>query len=346
MRTYLGILLYGLLLFVPGRETLQAQSTRGFTYQAVARDGTGNLLANQVVSLVLDVRKGSGLAAPLYQETHSLSTNDYGLFSVVVGKGTAIVGTFSSIDWSEDDYFLGVSLNGIFLGANELEAVPYSKVSTEMRLEQLTNVNANLPALGEVLKWDGSHWSPATDVVGGGGSTYSAGAGLSLVGTVFSNTGDLNAADDITTSTSAGGDLSGTYPNPSVDGLQGVAVAATAPANGQVLKYNGSTWAPAADVNTTYTAGTGLSLSGTTFSAVDASTSNEIQTLSLVGTTLSLSNGGGSVGLPSGSTTPWTTSGRTSFITAETWGLGMLLRLRPLRWVTETSFRSVVHRET
>ena len=38
-------------------------------------------------------------------------------------------------------------------------------------------------------------------------------------------------------------------------------------ANGQVLKYNGSTFACAADVdtNTTYAAGTGLTLSGTTF---------------------------------------------------------------------------------
>ncbi|MCO7319847.1 hypothetical protein OKE80_11045, partial [Riemerella anatipestifer] len=50
--------------------------------------------------------------------------------------------------------------------------------------------------------------------------------------------------------------------------IQGRNVANTAPASGQVLKWNGTAWAPAADdnTNTTYTAGTGLSLSGTTFS--------------------------------------------------------------------------------
>ena len=45
----------------------------------------------------------------------------------------------------------------------------------------------------------------------------------------------------------AGGDLSGSYPNPTVDGLQGRSVAATAPASGQALKWSGTSWAPADD---------------------------------------------------------------------------------------------------
>ncbi|MCL6536638.1 MAG: hypothetical protein K6U77_11270 [Armatimonadetes bacterium] len=45
----------------------------------------------------------------------------------------------------------------------------------------------------------------------------------------------------------AGGDLSGRYPYPTVARLQGRSVSSTAPSSGQVLKWNGSTWAPAAD---------------------------------------------------------------------------------------------------
>ena len=53
------------------------------------------------------------------------------------------------------------------------------------------------------------------------------------------------------TSGTAGGDLSGTYPNPTVDGLQGRAVASTAPTDGQALIWNNtlSRWEPSSNLS-------------------------------------------------------------------------------------------------
>ncbi|MEJ2543417.1 MAG: hypothetical protein P8Y99_05070 [Calditrichaceae bacterium] len=50
---------------------------------------------------------------------------------------------------------------------------------------------------------------------------------------------------------SAGGDLTGTYPNPSVNGILGRAISLTSPADGQVLKYDdgASEWVPANDIS-------------------------------------------------------------------------------------------------
>lgn len=59
---------------------------------------------------------------------------------------------------------------------------------------------------------NGAAWLPVGG--GSGGASYSAGAGISIsTANVISNTGDLNAADDIVQTSQAGGDVSGPFSN-------------------------------------------------------------------------------------------------------------------------------------
>lgn len=77
-------------------------------------------------------------------------------------------------------------------------------------------------------------------------------------------------------------------------------------ATGQVMKWNGTTWAPSNDnsgtTGTTYSAGQGIAISNTNVISnsgdADADPNNELQVLSLNGNTLNLSRNGGSLVLP------------------------------------------------
>ncbi|MGZ3748804.1 MAG: hypothetical protein ACXWRE_15220, partial [Pseudobdellovibrionaceae bacterium] len=72
------------------------------------------------------------------------------------------------------------------------------------------------------------------------------------------------------------GDVSGSYNALSVDKIKGQALAGTAPTLGQVLKWNGSAWAPAADVTTGSSADADYTTKGIVQFDTDATTSGMV----------------------------------------------------------------------
>jgi hypothetical protein len=108
-----------------------AQSVpQGINYQAVARDASGAVLMNQTLTIQFSVISDITTSAVSWQETHLVTTNDYGLYTAIIGLGTTTsVGssaTFDVVDWGSTTHFLKVEMDGVDMGTTQLMSAPYS----------------------------------------------------------------------------------------------------------------------------------------------------------------------------------------------------------------------------
>ena len=130
MKNYLSIV----ILLVLGLN-LNAQAPQGFNYQATVRNASGDLVISQNVSFVFNIIQGSQTANPAYSEEHTLSTDDLGQVSLIIGQGSPIqpTGVFSEIDWSFGNYYLEIEIDTgsgfISMGTSQLLSVPYAMYS-------------------------------------------------------------------------------------------------------------------------------------------------------------------------------------------------------------------------
>ena len=112
-----------------------AQSPEMMSYQAVVRDANNTLVSNTAVGMQISVLQGSISGMSVYTETHNPTTNSNGLIAIEIGNGTIISGNFSTIDWSNNTYFIKTETdpnggnNYTIEGTTQLLSVPYALYS-------------------------------------------------------------------------------------------------------------------------------------------------------------------------------------------------------------------------
>lgn len=169
-----------------------AQTPQAINYQAVARTSTGAIIPSQTVQVRFSILDGSVSGTVLYQETQYSTTNNYGLFTMAIGKGTSANGAFSNINWaSGTDKFLKVEIapngtnNYSLQGTTQLLSAPYALYAEKTRLiagNAISVTNGNTIAAnytgGTGININGPTISTALQ----------AGTGIGINGATISNT--------------------------------------------------------------------------------------------------------------------------------------------------------------
>ncbi len=111
-----------LLIFFFG--SLFSQIPQYINYQAIYKDEALGIYKKSSIAVVISILQGSPSASEVFTETHSITTNEDGLFTLMIGSVNQ--DDFTDIDWYNGPYFLGVNVNGTDFGTSQILSVPYA----------------------------------------------------------------------------------------------------------------------------------------------------------------------------------------------------------------------------
>ena len=129
-----------LLITFNGVLCVFAQAPPAFKCQAEIRDNSGGIIAGQLVSIRIGIVQDSINGTLIYQETHSIPTNQFGITNFEIGRGTTDNDTFEDINWGTTSHFLILELdqtgdtNYQLIGTPQLLSVPYALNSSSLTL--------------------------------------------------------------------------------------------------------------------------------------------------------------------------------------------------------------------
>jgi hypothetical protein len=175
---------FAFVMFMLASFALQAQVPQAFNYQAVARDASGNILATQAVGIQIDIHQGSSSGAVVYSETFSTTTNQFGLFTLSLGQGAPVTGTFNTIDWSTGNYWLQLQMDPLGgtayadMGTSQLLSVPFAMYANNAGTSGATGATGPSGAVGAT----GPTGAGSTGATGPTGPIGPTGSGMGPTG--------------------------------------------------------------------------------------------------------------------------------------------------------------------
>jgi hypothetical protein len=184
------------VLLVLASNMVNAQVPQKFKYQSVARDVSGQELINVAIGLRFSIRDQSPTGTIVYQETHNVTTNSFGLMSINIGEGIPTLGAFSSVVWASGSKYLEIEadLSGGTsyspFGTSELLSVPYALYAESSSVQFLPAGDEP----GNTPYWDGSDWIVNSSTLHNSGSKV--GIGITTPQQRLDVKGNLNIAAD------------------------------------------------------------------------------------------------------------------------------------------------------
>lgn len=109
-----------------------AQVPQLMNYQGIARDAQGKPLNGQHLQLKISLLPTADATIAEYEETQTVTTNEFGLYSIQIGHGHPILGEMKAVKWETGNKYIRVSIdpNGgndfQTLGTTQLLSVPYA----------------------------------------------------------------------------------------------------------------------------------------------------------------------------------------------------------------------------
>lgn len=96
------------------------------SYQAIARDALGQIIAERPIGVKVEILQGSAEGAAVYSETHEAETSPTGVVNLSIGNGAEPSGAFSDIDWGASTYFLKLGMDTE--GGKDYQAVSTTQI--------------------------------------------------------------------------------------------------------------------------------------------------------------------------------------------------------------------------